>query len=150
MTRAACAHFPSSLGHFHLSSENKKQLIKKRAFLTGTLDPLFGFGQEAGMFPLSPHTPTPSPLNPHPPPSHPFPIVNLVQVLPESLRYNLVSPGALIWVSPVSGPHPFYEEVTPHRLWSLKPWAEPGSATAGSWKDRLPLKALDVSWVRAE
>lgn len=31
MVRAGHAHFPSSRGHFHFSSENKKQLIKKRA-----------------------------------------------------------------------------------------------------------------------
>lgn len=69
------------------------------------------------MFPLSPHTPTPSPLNPHPPLSHPFPIVNLVQVLPQSLRHNLVSPGALIWVSPKVTPAQALESEALGRTW---------------------------------
>lgn len=114
MTRAGCAHFPSSLCHFHLSSENRNQLIKKRAFLKPWI-PSLDLDKKQGCS----HSQLPPP----------YPKAG--SSWPESLRNNVVSLCALTCLSPMSGPHPLLWGSP--RLWSQPPQAEPGSATAGSW-----------------
>ena len=109
MTSAGRAHFPSSLGHFHFSSENKKQLIKKRAFLTEPWIPSLDLDKKRVCSYFSP------------PPPRPYPKAG--SSLPESLRNNAVSPGTILCVSLLSGPHPL--------LWGNHSWSSSGVRSPG-------------------